>query len=79
MPHFPYIDPRSFSQVLSSWGWGVSRTIYLVRKDPVYHTGNASLVLPSMCLKSQVVDLRAEGYWEELMDTFRPDIVIKDW
>ncbi|CAO2590017.1 F-box only protein 6 [Lemmus lemmus] len=32
-----------------------------------------------MCLKSQIVDLKAEGYWEELMDTFRPDIVVKDW
>lgn len=31
------------------------------------------------CLKSQVVDLKAEGYWEELMDTTRPDIKVKDW
>ncbi|XP_074074561.1 F-box only protein 6-like [Macrotis lagotis] len=31
------------------------------------------------CLKSQLVDLKAEGYWEELMDTVKPDIVIKDW
>lgn len=34
---------------------------------------------PSTCLKSQVVDLKAEGYWEELMDTTRPDIKVKDW
>ncbi|VFV46654.1 f-box only protein 6-like [Lynx pardinus] len=32
-----------------------------------------------MCLKSQLVDLKAEGYGEELLDTFRPDIVVKDW
>ncbi|KAM9242857.1 F-box only protein 44 isoform 1-T1 [Dugong dugon] len=31
------------------------------------------------CLKSQVVDLKAEGYWEELMDTTRPDIEVKGW
>uniref|UniRef100_A0A8C2QQ88 F-box protein 44 n=1 Tax=Cricetulus griseus TaxID=10029 RepID=A0A8C2QQ88_CRIGR len=31
------------------------------------------------CLKSQVVDLKAEGYWEELMDATRPDIEVKDW
>ncbi|XP_036598972.1 F-box only protein 6-like [Trichosurus vulpecula] len=31
------------------------------------------------CLKSQMVDLQAEGYWKELMDTVRPDIIIKDW
>lgn len=37
------------------------------------------LLLPSLCLKSQLVDLKAEGYWEELLDTFRPDIVVKDW
>lgn len=36
-------------------------------------------LLPSLCLKSQMVDLKAEGYWEELLDTFRPDIVVKDW
>lgn len=35
--------------------------------------------MTSTCLKSQVVDLKAEGYWEELMDTTRPDIEVKDW
>ncbi|XP_016073386.1 PREDICTED: F-box only protein 6 [Miniopterus natalensis] len=33
----------------------------------------------ALCLKSQMVDLKAKGYWEELMDVFRPDIVVKDW
>lgn len=32
-----------------------------------------------MCLKSQMVDLKAEGYSEKLLDTVRPDIVVKDW
>ncbi|XP_054995296.1 F-box only protein 6 isoform X2 [Sorex araneus] len=32
-----------------------------------------------LCLKSQLVDLRAMGYWEELLDQYRPDIVVKDW
>lgn len=36
-------------------------------------------LLPRLCLKSQKVDLKAEGYWEALMDTVRPDIVVKDW
>lgn len=31
------------------------------------------------CRKAQVIDLRAEGYWEELMDTTQPKVVIKDW
>ncbi|XP_049631398.1 F-box only protein 6-like [Suncus etruscus] len=28
-----------------------------------------------MCLKSQLVDLKANGYWDELLDHYRPDIV----
>lgn len=32
-----------------------------------------------LCLKSQKVDLKAEGYWDELLDIIRPDIVVKDW
>ncbi|XP_061456621.1 F-box only protein 2-like isoform X1 [Rhineura floridana] len=31
------------------------------------------------CNKSQVIDLRAEGYWEEIMDTIQPKIVVRDW
>lgn len=31
------------------------------------------------CRKAQVVDLQAEGYWEELLDTTQPAIVVKDW
>ncbi|XP_054482118.1 F-box only protein 50 [Anoplopoma fimbria] len=27
----------------------------------------------------QVVDLKAEGLWEELLDDFQPEIVIQDW
>lgn len=27
----------------------------------------------------QRVDLKAEGVWDELLDGFQPDIVIKDW
>ncbi|XP_070614386.1 F-box only protein 2 isoform X2 [Erythrolamprus reginae] len=31
------------------------------------------------CSKSQIIDLHAEGYWEELMETTQPKIVVKDW
>ncbi|NXD62292.1 FBX2 protein, partial [Eolophus roseicapillus] len=31
------------------------------------------------CRKVQVIDLRAEGYWEELMDTTQPKVVVRDW
>ncbi|XP_060114750.1 F-box only protein 44-like [Heteronotia binoei] len=29
--------------------------------------------------KEQYIDLRKEGYWAELMDETKPDIVVKDW
>uniref|UniRef100_A0A8C6ZCX1 F-box only protein 6-like n=1 Tax=Nothoprocta perdicaria TaxID=30464 RepID=A0A8C6ZCX1_NOTPE len=32
-----------------------------------------------LCLKSQLITLKNEGYWNELMDEKRPEIVIKDW
>ncbi|NWQ77799.1 FBX6 protein, partial [Columbina picui] len=31
------------------------------------------------CFKSQLITLQKEGYWNELMDEKRPEIVVKDW
>ncbi|PKU27308.1 f-box only protein 6-like [Limosa lapponica baueri] len=31
------------------------------------------------CFKSQLINLRKEGYWNQLMDEKRPEIVVKDW
>ncbi|XP_034647906.1 F-box only protein 17-like [Trachemys scripta elegans] len=31
------------------------------------------------CVKSQLVDLLEEGLWEELLDTYQPEIYISDW
>ncbi|XP_053547428.1 F-box only protein 2 [Bombina bombina] len=31
------------------------------------------------CSKAQVIDLLNEGYWEELLDTDQPNIVVSDW
>ncbi|XP_075459581.1 F-box only protein 6-like [Ascaphus truei] len=31
------------------------------------------------CEKSQVIDLKEEGYWQDLLDVSQPEIVIKDW
>ncbi|XP_033834108.1 F-box only protein 50-like [Periophthalmus magnuspinnatus] len=30
-------------------------------------------------IMEQMVDLKAEGLWEELLDEYRPEIVIQDW
>lgn len=46
------------------------------------HVGN---VTPVCCLvlswfsMEQVVDLKAEGLWDELLDDFQPEIAIQDW
>ncbi|XP_041130478.1 F-box only protein 2-like [Polyodon spathula] len=32
-----------------------------------------------LCLKKQLVDLQAEGYSEELLDTVQPKIMVQDW
>lgn len=40
---------------------------------------HSSLTFPRWCRKAQVIDLQAEGYWEELLDTTQPAIVVKDW
>ncbi|XP_054857747.1 F-box only protein 6-like [Eublepharis macularius] len=31
------------------------------------------------CTKFQRINLKEEGYWNELMDEAKPDIVVKDW
>ncbi|NWH61431.1 FBX6 protein, partial [Geococcyx californianus] len=31
------------------------------------------------CFKSQLITLQNEGYWNQLMDEKRPEIVVKDW
>ncbi|XP_071623539.1 F-box only protein 6-like [Heliangelus exortis] len=31
------------------------------------------------CFKSQCICLKKEGYWDQLMDEKRPEIVVKDW
>lgn len=46
------------------------------------HVANSTLVCSlflSWFSMEQVVDLKAEGLWEELLDDFQPEIVIQDW
>uniref|UniRef100_A0A8C3I164 NCCRP1, F-box associated domain containing n=1 Tax=Chrysemys picta bellii TaxID=8478 RepID=A0A8C3I164_CHRPI len=35
--------------------------------------------LCSWCIKQQRVDLLAEGLWEELLDSYQPNITVMDW
>ncbi|XP_028920323.1 F-box only protein 6 [Ornithorhynchus anatinus] len=32
-----------------------------------------------LCLKSQIINLKEEGYWDELLDNIKPAIVVEDW
>lgn len=34
---------------------------------------------PSWFSMEQLVDLKAEGLWEKLLDHFQPEIQIQDW
>ncbi|XP_044291439.1 F-box only protein 17-like [Varanus komodoensis] len=31
------------------------------------------------CIKSQLIDLLKEGFWEDLLDNYQPEILISDW
>ncbi|KAH0631614.1 hypothetical protein JD844_006035 [Phrynosoma platyrhinos] len=52
-----------------------------VNRDPVEGAEAQTCFVSSFkwCVKSQVVDLLKEGFWEELLDTYQPDIFISDW
>ncbi|XP_061456929.1 F-box only protein 6-like [Rhineura floridana] len=32
-----------------------------------------------LCIKSQLITLKDEGYWDELMDRAKPNILVTDW
>uniref|UniRef100_A0A8C4YF53 NCCRP1, F-box associated domain containing n=1 Tax=Gopherus evgoodei TaxID=1825980 RepID=A0A8C4YF53_9SAUR len=38
-----------------------------------------STLAPHWCVKQQRVDLLAEGLWEELLDSYQPNITVMDW
>ncbi|NXG03688.1 FBX6 protein, partial [Sakesphorus luctuosus] len=45
--------------------------------DPTVHKYFVTSYEP--CFKSQFITLKNEGYWNQLMDEQRPEIVVKDW
>lgn len=73
----------------------ISTLLHLMSKAAFFsYSGKGTFLVPSVpgetvipinflcfrwCRKAQVIDLRAEGYWEELMDTTQPKLVVKDW
>ncbi|XP_068891198.1 F-box only protein 44-like [Aphelocoma coerulescens] len=45
--------------------------------DPTVHKYFVTSYGP--CFKSQLITLKKEGYWNQLMDEKRPEITVKDW
>uniref|UniRef100_A0A3P8SYP2 P1, F-box associated domain containing n=1 Tax=Amphiprion percula TaxID=161767 RepID=A0A3P8SYP2_AMPPE len=61
-------------------GWTTSIEV-LPYDDSGIPEGAVVCALPtySWFTMEQVVDLKAEGLWDELLDAFQPEIVIQDW
>ncbi|XP_053328337.1 F-box only protein 50 isoform X6 [Spea bombifrons] len=61
-------------------GWQISTEEIPVDRSKVPE-GVVVCYLPvySWCVKEQVVDLVAEGLWEDLLDSYQPDIYVLDW
>ncbi|XP_007420170.1 F-box only protein 6, partial [Python bivittatus] len=49
------------------------------RNFPHPHVQKYFVTSYDLCLKCQLVTLRDHGYWNQLMDEVKPDIVVSDW
>ncbi|XP_042334516.1 uncharacterized protein LOC121936375 [Sceloporus undulatus] len=49
------------------------------REFPHPHVRKYFVTSYGSCIKSQLITLKSEGYWDQLMDEVKPDIVVKDW
>ncbi|XP_061457910.1 uncharacterized protein LOC133372839 [Rhineura floridana] len=49
------------------------------REFPHPHIQKYFVTSYGSCLKNQLVTLKDHGYWDQLMDEVKPDIVVKDW
>ncbi|XP_071390744.1 F-box only protein 50 [Centroberyx affinis] len=76
----PRDEPPRFEPEGDFTGWTTSRED-LPEDTSGIPPGVAVCQLPqySWFSMEQLVDLKAEGLWEELLDDFQPDIVIQDW
>ncbi|XP_026571655.1 F-box only protein 44-like [Pseudonaja textilis] len=67
------------SAKLQAWDF-LQRNIYI--KDewiPYQEVEKCFAAYNGLCTKSQLITLKDEGYWDQLMDDGRPTIVVKDW
>ncbi|XP_063001554.1 F-box only protein 44-like [Elgaria multicarinata webbii] len=64
---------------LQKWDF-LQRNYYVKDEDiPHQHVKRCFAAYNGICTKSQLITLKDEGYWDELMDEGRPTIAVKDW
>ncbi|XP_038236986.1 F-box only protein 50 [Dermochelys coriacea] len=77
-PHLPPNSPQVPLESLGNFsGWAIS-----TEKLPPQMAGKkpgSEAPRFSWCVKQQRVDLLAEGLWEELLDSYQPNITVMDW
>uniref|UniRef100_A0A3Q1FYR6 P1, F-box associated domain containing n=1 Tax=Acanthochromis polyacanthus TaxID=80966 RepID=A0A3Q1FYR6_9TELE len=80
LPEEPTRGPPRFQPDGDFTGWTTSIEV-LPYDDSDIPEGVVVCALPtySWFTMEQVVDLKAEGLWDELLDAFQPEIVIQDW
>ncbi|XP_075773333.1 F-box only protein 50 [Pelodiscus sinensis] len=77
-PSLPPNSPRAPLESLGNFsGWAIS-TEQLPPKAGVRKPGSGDPCF-SWCIKEQRVDLLSEGLWEELLDSYQPNITVMDW
>ncbi|XP_061458091.1 F-box only protein 44-like [Rhineura floridana] len=61
--------------------WDILQRHFYVKDDaiPYQEVNTCFAACSGLCVKSQLITLKDEGYWDELMDEARPTIVVKDW
>ncbi|XP_077787526.1 F-box only protein 44-like [Podarcis muralis] len=61
--------------------WDFLQRHFYVKDDaiPYQEVNKCFAAYGRLCVKSQLITLKDEGYWDELMDEGRPTIVVKDW
>ncbi|XP_071317508.1 F-box only protein 50 [Trachinotus anak] len=80
LPEVPTRGPPRFQPDGDFSGWTTSVEVLPYDTSGI-PAGAVVCELPqySWFSMEQVVDLKAEGLWEELLDEFQPEIVIQDW
>ncbi|XP_008295595.1 F-box only protein 50 isoform X2 [Stegastes partitus] len=80
LPEVPPDGPPRFQPDGDFTGWTTSTEVLPYDSSGIPE-GAVICNLPtfSWFTMEQVVDLKAEGLWDELLDAFQPEIVVQDW